>query len=134
LSAVLDTHVWIWWLVGQSALSDGERESLDALAASEPLVLPAVCLWEAQMLNAKRRLDLDRPFDRWLREASQPAVVRIAPLDVEVVLAVDALPKSFHGDRADRLIVGTARALDLPLATHDKAIRRSRLVKLWRPS
>lgn len=133
MSVVLDTHVWIWWLVGQSALSDSESRALDALAAIEPPILPAVCLWEAQMLNAKRRLELDFPFDRWLREASLPTVVRIAPLSVEVVLAVDALPGSFHGDPADRLIVATARALNLPLATHDRAIRRSRLVKLWRP-
>lgn len=133
MSVVLDTHVWIWWLVGQSALSDKERLSLDTLATTEPPILPAVCLWEAQMLNAKQRLELDRPFDRWLREASQPAVVRIAPLSIDVVLAVDALPASFHGDPADRLIVGTARSLNLPLATYDKAIRRSRLVKPWRP-
>jgi PIN domain nuclease of toxin-antitoxin system len=41
------------------------------------------------------------------------------------------LPRSFHQDPADRLIVATARALDVPLATHDSRIRRSRLVRLW---
>ena len=48
-------------------------------------------------------------------------------------LALDSLPASFHGDPADRLIVATARAHALPLATHDTAIRRSRTVKLWKP-
>jgi PIN domain nuclease of toxin-antitoxin system len=33
---------------------------------------------------------------------------------------------------ADRLIVATARAHAMPLATHDKQIRRSRMVKLWK--
>jgi PIN domain nuclease of toxin-antitoxin system len=41
------------------------------------------------------------------------------------------LPRIFHQDPADRLIVATARALDVPLATHDSLIRRSRLVPLW---
>jgi PIN domain nuclease of toxin-antitoxin system len=85
------------------------------------------------MLHSKGRLVLDMPFDRWLPEAAQPAVVRIAPLTVEIVLALDALPASFHGDPADRLIVATARAARLPLATHDKRIRRSRTISLWRP-
>jgi len=33
--------------------------------------------------------------------------------------SLDALPASFHGDPADRLIVATARAHALPLATHE---------------
>ena len=45
----------------------------------------------------------------------------------------DALPASFHGDPADRLIVATARAHAMPLATHDAAIRRSRAAKIWNP-
>jgi len=43
-----------------------------------------------------------------------------------------AFPRSFRRDPADRLIVATARALDLPLLTRDDAIRRSGLVRLWK--
>ena len=57
----------------------------------------------------------------------------VVPLSVEVVLALDGLPSSFHGDPADRLIVATARAYTMPLATHDTAIRRSRAARLWKP-
>ena len=51
---------------------------------------------------------------------------------VEVVIALAGLPATFHGDPADRLIVATARAHRLPLATHDRALRKSRLVTVWR--
>ncbi|MGH9204592.1 MAG: type II toxin-antitoxin system VapC family toxin [Vicinamibacterales bacterium] len=133
MSVILDTHVWLWWLLGQPDLPARERSALDTIALGEAPLLPAICLWEAQMLHAKGRLTLTLPFDRWLMEAAQSAVVRIAPLDVQVVLAIDDLPSSFHGDPADRIIVATARALTLPLATHDRRIRRCRLVKIWRP-
>jgi PIN domain nuclease of toxin-antitoxin system len=53
-------------------------------------------------------------------------------MDVEVIMALHSLPASFHGDLADRLIVATAWAHGLVLATHDKAIRRSRLTTLWK--
>ena len=35
-------------------------------------------------------------------------------------------------DPADRIIVATARALDVPLLTRDKQIRSSGLVQLWK--
>jgi PIN domain nuclease of toxin-antitoxin system len=95
--------------------------------------LAAVSLWEAQMLHAKNRLLLNRSFDVWIRDAAAAAVIEIVPLDVEVVIALHALPASFHGDPADRLIVATARAHRIPLATHDRAIRKGRASRIWRP-
>jgi PIN domain nuclease of toxin-antitoxin system len=55
-------------------------------------------------------------------------------LDVEVVVALDQLPTNFHGDPADRLIVATAMAHRLHLATHDRAIRSSGIVPIWEKS
>ena len=129
---LLDTHVWLWWLLGSPRLPAGERTALDRAASRGAVRLAAVSLWEAQMLHAEARLTLDRAFDVWIREAAAVGVVEIVPLDVEVVIALARLPATFHGDPADRLIVATARAHRLPLATHDRAIRRSRLARLWK--
>lgn len=85
------------------------------------------------MLHAKGRLPLNRAFEAWVRQAASPEVVKILPLDLEVIVQLHRLPTKLHGDPADRLIVATARAHDLPLATHDKNIRRSRVVRLWAP-
>jgi len=130
---LLDTHVWLWWLLGSSRLPAKERGALARLGSRGAVRLAAVSLWEAQMLHAKGRLVLDRAFDVWIREAAAVGVVEIVPLDVDVVIALAGLPATFHGDPADRLIVATARAHRLPLATYDRAVRRSRLVTLWKP-
>lgn len=132
MSVLLDTHVWVWWLTPQSPLSRREREALDSLAARRELNLSAISLWEAQMLHAKGRLDIPFAFADWLEQAADERVLTVLPLDTAVILALDSLPRSFHGDPADRLIVSTARARRLPLATHDAAIRRSRAVTLWK--
>ena len=54
-------------------------------------------------------------------------------VDSAVVLELNRLPASFPGDPADRMIVATARSHHLPIATHDRAIRKSRVAMLWRP-
>jgi PIN domain nuclease of toxin-antitoxin system len=85
------------------------------------------------MLHRKKRIELPVPFPTLLRRATAADMLTILPLNADTVIAVNDLPASFHGDPADRIIVATARAHDLPLATHDEAIKKSRLVKLWKP-
>jgi PIN domain nuclease of toxin-antitoxin system len=133
LSVLLDTHVWIWWLLPESPLKLAERAALDAHAEAGDLCLSAISMWEAQMLHSRQRLRLGMPFAQWLARATDAGVLSVLPLDREVVTALDNLPAAFHGDPADRIIVATARVQGLPLATHDRAIRRSRAVKLWKP-
>jgi PIN domain nuclease of toxin-antitoxin system len=133
LSVVLDTHIWIWWLTEDKALSPAERSALNGEASRKGCNLPAICLWEAQMLYSKGRLRLPLPFEAWLAQAADPRVLTVLPLDVKIVSALNQLPDSFHGDPADRMIVATARVHSLPLATRDARIRRSRVAKLWKP-
>lgn len=133
-TVLLDTHIWLWWLLGQPEISAGERQALDALAAAgSPPCISAISLCEAQMLVDKGRLELDSPLTHWLPTAAAAESVSLLPMDVGVILALADLPKGFHGDPADRIIVATARAYGLPLATRDGNIRRSRSVKIWKP-
>lgn len=134
MRVLLDTHIWLWWLLGSERLSIQERRSLDRLAAGGGTHLSAMSLWEAQMLHAKARLAVDRPFENWLRQAAAPGVVQTVPIDVDVVIALDRLPDAFHGDPADRLIVATGLAHGMVLATHDRAIRSSALLPIWNGS
>jgi PIN domain nuclease of toxin-antitoxin system len=133
LNVLLDTHVWVWWLTPGSPLTRVERDALDAAAERREVHIAAISLWEAQVLHRKRRLELPVPFADWLVRAADSRMLSVIPLDIDAVLALDLLPESFHGDPADRMIVATARARALPLATHDKGIRASRTVRLWKP-
>jgi PIN domain nuclease of toxin-antitoxin system len=133
LKVVLDTHIWLTWLLEPSRLSTRERQTLNVLAEGRDLALPAICLWEAQVLHSKGRIKVPLAFASWIRRATAPDVITLLPLDVNTVVAIDDLPDWFHGDPADRIIVATARVNDLPLATHDAEIETSRLVKIWTP-
>ena len=132
MAVLLDTHVWAWWSLGDARLPARERAALDRAAARRELRLCAISLWEAQMAFAKGRLELDDAFETWLRSAAAPEVLEIVPIDLPVAVALNDLPAGLPNDPADRLIVASARAHALELATHDRVIRRSRVARLWR--
>ena len=128
---LLDTHVWIWWMLGDPRLPIRERKVLDDLPSDQRPGLCDISLWEVAMLVQLGRLQLDDGLDEWLRIAASSATVTVIPISPTVVTEMNRLPTTFHQDPADRLIVATARARGLPLATHDTRIRRSRQATLW---
>jgi PIN domain nuclease of toxin-antitoxin system len=69
------------------------------------------------MLEAKRRVKLDRPCEEWVRAALDVPGVRLAPLTAEI--AIDSTRLDLHGDPADRILVATARRLGARLMTAD---------------
>ena len=131
---VLDTHVWIWWMLGDPRLESRERQALDNLPPDQRPVLCNISLWEFGTLVDLGRLEIEGAVEDWLEIAASPATVRIQAVTPRIVAEMNGLPAGFHRDPADRLIAATARALRLPLATHDRRIRAARVAKLWKPS
>ncbi|MES2658555.1 MAG: type II toxin-antitoxin system VapC family toxin [Verrucomicrobiota bacterium] len=129
---VLDTHIWIWWMLGDPGLSQRERDALDALSPENRPVLSDISLWEFATLVDMGRVTIRESIEEWLRIAASPATVRIQPITPAIVAEMNRLPAAFHRDPADRLIVATARCLKLPLATKDRKIRSSRMVPVWK--
>ena len=130
-SPLLDTHVWIWWLLGDPRLPARERAILDDLPRGRRPSLCDISLWEVALLVQLGRLRLDDGLEAWLAVAASPATVHVLPITPAVVTEMNSLPATFHQDPADRLIVAAARATKLPLATHDTRIRRARLAAVW---
>ena len=128
---LLDTHVWVWWMIGDPRLSKRERAVLDDLPSGSRPRLCDISLWEVALLVQLGRLRLEDNLEEGLRIATSPAAIELHSITPAVVAEMTRLPPTFHQDPADRLIVATARASGLPLATHDARIRRSRLTVLW---
>lgn len=130
---LLDTHIWIWWMLGDPGLSRAERDALDALPADARPVISDISLWEFATLVDLGRIAIRGSVEDWLRIAACPSTVRVQAISPGIVAEMNRLPATFHRDPADRLILATARFLKLPLATKDRKMRSSRLAPLWKP-
>lgn len=128
---LMDTHIWLWWLLGDGALIPAERVALDELASQKKLALSWTSVWEMEMLERKGRIQISIPLEKWLEKATHPDVCTLWPVDTEVVLNQRKLPEDFHADPADRLITSTAMLAQCALATYDGKIRASEVVEIW---
>jgi len=130
---LLDTHIWLWWLIGDGALSPTERTSLDEKASRGLIAISWVSIWETEMLYRKGRITLLPNLESWVRKATDSTFCTVLPADIDLVLAQKMLPDAFHGDPADRLIVASALLADMPLATHDSKILNADIpeLKFW---
>lgn len=131
---LLDTHIWLWWLLGDVRLTPRERAALDGMPRDQRPFLSDISLWEVALLVERKRVILHLPLQDWLRVAANPATVRLVSITPDIATEVAHLPASFHRDPADRIILATARVMELAVATKDRLITRSRLAKTWTPN
>ena len=116
MKVLLDTHVLLWWLFDDPALSQPARDAIRDPGNS--VLVSAASAWE---ISTKHRLGK-------LPEAGEavgnlPALLRSArmealPVTVEHALAAGALPGP-HRDPFDRMLIAQSRLEDLPVVTAD---------------
>jgi len=122
VTALLDTHVLLWWLGDLDRLSVGQRRLLDSADGDTPLLVSDISLWEVAMLHNLGRIRLSIPLREWLELAVAPPLVRRQGVSPAIAAEVASLPDSFHRDPADRILVATARVLGATLLTRDRRI------------
>lgn len=121
-TALLDTHVLIWWLNEGSRLSPRQREVIDGAGPDAPLHVSDISLWEVAALQSLGRIRLALPLREWLDKAVAPPLVRRQGISPAIATEVASLPDWFHRDPADRILVATARVLGATLLTQDRRI------------
>jgi PIN domain nuclease of toxin-antitoxin system len=126
---LLDTHVVQWWSAEPERLSRSARR---ALSESDELAVSAISWFELAWLAKHERIVLTIPIRSWLeRLAAALLTIGVTPAIADTAVA---LPASFPGDPADRLIYATAVERGLRLVTKDQRLRNHRhprTVTVW---
>ena len=119
---ILDTHVLVWAVDGDARLGRTARAAIEAAGQADGIGISAITPWEIALLADRGRLRLRRDVGVWIDTALSLPGVHLIPTEPAVAIDSVRLPRSFHADPADRLIVATARYCTAPLFTADRAI------------
>jgi len=123
---VADTHAWIYYLLDKlPAKSDEIFKSAEH--GDIIMFVPTIVICESIYLveSGKVKLNFTSLFSKF--EKSNNFIV--VPLNFGIV---KALPNIALRELHDRIIVATAKLLDMPLVTKDKEIVKSDLIKtIW---
>jgi PIN domain nuclease of toxin-antitoxin system len=116
VSLLLDTHVALWGLTGDAALS---RDFLDRLRRDPDIYLSPVTVWEVAIKQALGKLRGPADLPEQLRDMG----FRELPIAHEHAVVAGRLPLH-HRDPFDRMLVAQATVEGLTLATRDADIQR----------
>jgi PIN domain nuclease of toxin-antitoxin system len=119
---LLDTHVWVWQVLGNVDLSVELRLLIDEAAFSGRLRISSISLWEIALSVSRSRLQLGKPAAIWFAESLIDPGPTIEPLGPEIAIESCHLPGGFRSDPADQIIVATARVTGASLMTRDRRI------------
>ena len=128
-TVLLDSHAVHWWSAEPDRLS---RAAATALSDANELAVAAITWLELAWLADHERIIVTIPRRSWLEQLA--AQVRTLPLTPAVAETAVALPSSFPGDPADRLIFATAIENGCRLVTKDRRLRahrHPRPVTIW---
>ena len=116
---LLDTHAFLWFVLGDSQLSRGALAFISD-PGNEKLVSPASC-WEIAIKISIGKYALNEPFEAFLQRGIEGNGFTVLPIEPRHVAALTSLP-FHHRDPFDRLLVAQAMVEQLPLVSGDAAL------------
>ncbi len=119
LKVLLDTHIWLWYLLGDDKLSTNLQATISS--QKNELWLSPISVWETLVLAEKGRLELDSEAITWVKRYLRMLDVKEARLTYEIAMLSRQLDLS-HQDPADRFIAASAIHYNLILATVDNRL------------
>jgi PIN domain nuclease of toxin-antitoxin system len=115
LNFLIDTHILLWWLADDSALSLKTRELISD--ENNLIFVSAASIWE--MIIKKTLGKLKAPDD--VEEVLKENNFKELPITVQHSIAVGYLP-NYHKDPFDRMLVAQAKCEKLTLITADEKL------------
>ena len=119
---LLDTCALIWIAGGQPIAPSVER-LLDTYADEQRSVyISPFSGWEISMLMSRGRLPSVMGPKEWFNHVLSLGYAELASLDSDILIDSCQLPGNPPRDPADRIIISTARHLNLEIITRDRVI------------
>lgn len=128
MRALLDTHVFLWWITDDPKLPLYIRGII--ADGNNDLFFSAASCWEIAIKSRLGRIKLPKKPDVFISEQMAINAIRGLPIQAGHALHVFNLP-GLHRDPFDRIIVAQSQLEGLPIITSDALIAKYRVEIIW---
>ncbi|NGX34102.1 MAG: Ribonuclease VapC22 [Candidatus Anoxychlamydiales bacterium] len=119
---LLDTHVWIWSMIGSSMLKKSFHLTFEKALKAESISISPMTIWEVGMLVEKKRIEIEMDVLDWVEQALDTPGINLSPITPRIAIHSTRLIGEVHGDPVDRLLIATASEKNAVLVTCDRKI------------
>jgi len=127
-AVLLDTHVLLWWLQGESKLSPTAQAIIQN--PGYRVLVSAASAWEIAIKYKAGKLDAARALVARFQSAIEAE--NFVELPISVRHAIEAgLLKGSHKDPFDRVLIAQARAERVAVVSTDKCFDDYGVSRLW---
>lgn len=129
MNFVADTHALLWYFINSPKLSSKASEIFESCERSECIIfIPSIVIAEALSIFDKKKISFD--FKKLLKKLHESENFVIIPLDYSILHKMGDLKDI--SELHDKIVVSTAKYLNLPVITKDKALRNIQHIKvIW---
>jgi PIN domain nuclease of toxin-antitoxin system len=125
---LLDTHAFLWFVMGSPNLSHVARTLIEDEANER--FMSVASLWEMAIKSSIGKLTLSAPFDVLVPQQLAVNGVELLDISVDHASAVSTLP-FHHRDPFDRLLVAQAMVESMSIISIDTAFDSYPVKRLW---
>ena len=125
---LLDTHAFLWFVLGDLRLPAAARARIDD-PANIKLVSPAT-YWEIAIKISVRKYDLQEPYEAFMQRGIAGNGFSVLSVEPKHTAVLTTLPYH-HRDPFDRLIVAQAMVEAIPILSVDTALDAYPITRLW---
>lgn len=120
MKILLDTHIFLWFISGDTKLSTDVQDSIRD--PNNEIYLSVISVWEATVKYQLGKLPLPEPPETYLPRQRDLHQIASLSLDESSVIQLSKLPL-LHRDPFDRMLICQALQNGLTIATVDTAVR-----------
>jgi PIN domain nuclease of toxin-antitoxin system len=125
MKLLLDSHAYLWWLMGAPELSPAAREAM--ADPGNTVLVSAATIWEMEIKRALGRLDVG---DADLVAEIEANGFGELPVRARHATAAATLPRH-HDDPFDRMLIAQSTAEGLTCVTRDRVFEEYGAARLW---
>jgi PIN domain nuclease of toxin-antitoxin system len=128
---LIDTHTFLWYVIGDPQLSDTARSYIDNKENNK--YLSVASLWEIAIKSSIGKLKLVEPYETLIPRLIQVNKIQVLSLSIEhtVQVANMGFPDSKHRDPFDRLIIAQSKVENIPIISRDTKFDTYGINRLW---